>query len=61
MPSKTPRQIATELAPKFDWLIEANLGDPEQRNELIQFLWDNKMKLLRLTQSYAALTVDTVS
>jgi hypothetical protein len=58
MPSKTPGQIAVELGPEFDRLIEADLDDPAQRNELIQFLWDNKMGLLRMTQGYAALTFD---
>ena len=50
------RQIAVDTAPELDRLIKVCLGDPKQRDELVMFLWDNKVEMLRVMEGYIALS-----
>lgn len=55
--SLTHQQMAADIAPRLDALIDAFLLDmkkPKKRRELREFLWDNKVGILRVLQ-WAAL------
>ncbi len=54
------RRIARELAPKLDSLIDelfvgSDAGRNERNEKLHQFLWDNKVGILRVLQEVAKL------
>ncbi len=51
------KRVAAEIAPDLDRLIDkaGYIGDPEDRDNLVTFLWNNKIGILRVLQAVAAL------
>jgi hypothetical protein len=51
------QRIASEIAPELGRLIDEFLAEPPspwRRSELTQFLWDNKVSLLRVCEALSA-------